>query len=307
MKKTKLFLSGVLALCMLLTSCVYLTEKNDHMASEGDSTSYTADEATKQEQHESSNKNEDVTSENEKDDTARKIKEQALANAEGYAKQNNFENALNVLEEYRNTYGKTDLDIEAKYLDYTNAYVNFICEKVEALRKEKKYQQALTMLKNASEIVSSPTFDELAKNIENEKPIYLTEVKCQNKDNYEQVAEGTEVEDTLGNKYQYGNLYRIFTHFAHSRYNNGRADYYIGYSYEKLCGFIAVEDSGDNISAKFSILGDGVVLYSIDVTRLTAPVPLEVDVSNVNIVTIKLDSYDQGKLQVLLSDFYFEK
>ena len=236
-------------------------------------------------------------------------RQQALEEAEGYAKEGNYEDALATLNEYKETYDANDSNVNSTYEKYADNYVTFIVEKAEKLRSEQKYLQALQMLENASLVVQASEFTDLIAQINEEKPIYLCEVKCQNQDRYELFSTGEELMDTIGNKYAVGNLFVISS--ADGGWSDdykGYAEYYLGYKYNSLHGVIAVEDTSDNMDCSITIEGDGVVLYSLDLNRLTVPTPFDIDVSSVNVLTIRSgDVSGDGSFYTILSDFILDK
>ena len=235
-------------------------------------------------------------------------KNQAINEAQTYAKQENYEDALITLNFFEESYGVNDSEIKTMFDKYAEEYTLFIYDKAETLRINKKYLQALKMLENASLIVESVKFDSLITQINNEKPTYLCEVKCQNSDRYEQITEGEQLTDTLGNRYDVGNLFEISSQDGGwSDDRKGYAEYYLGYKYDILHGVISVDDQSENVDCNIYIDGDGVVLYSITLNRLTVPTTIDIDVSAVNVLAIRSGDVETGVFYTILSDFYFTK
>lgn len=77
--------------------------------------------------------------------------------------------------------------------------------------------------------------------------------------------------------YNYGNLF-----YVEHNWGDGKGTYSLNYNYAKLKFTLAVDDRSDSMEAVFKVVGDGKVLYSIDISRRFNPVVVEIDVSNVN-------------------------
>lgn len=232
--------------------------------------------------------------------------ERVLSNAEGAAKAGDYENALVMLNEFRATADTAvPQEISDAYDGYAKKYEEMILGKVDQLRKKENYIQAIQMLENASLVYPSPEFTAKLEVINSEKPIYLCEIKCQNKDRYELHSTGDPIMDTLGNPYPVGNLHVISTTSSSwTEDEKGYADYYLGYKYKKLWGVIAPADSSSNINGSISILGDDVALLTLDINRLTEPYLFEIDVSAVNYLKIVSGDVDgEGTFTTILYDF----
>ena len=224
------------------------------------------------------------------------IKDEVLQDAKDYVSNGDYQSAFDVIKEFEEDYDITFDDLTTAYNNYKAEYVNFISTKVEALRAEKKYLNALTMLENAKQVVEDAKFTELENTIKSEKPIYLCDLKFQRSSSYETVTSGNALTDNLGNQYSVldGNLFRLR--------DGGYVDYYVGYKYNKISGTIAVCDTSDNATATLTIEGDGIVLQTIEISRLTVPTPFSIDITNVNYLTIKLsDASGWNTMRVIVS------
>lgn len=233
-----------------------------------------------------------------------------LDEAESTAKSGDYEGALILLDEFSNNASEEAKELISNAYDvYAKEYVNMIMQKVAQLRSDKSYIQALQMLENAYMIVPSPDFTAMSDVINNEKPMYLCEVKCQNQDRYELHTTGDAFVDTLGNSYPVGNLHTISS--ADGGWSDdykGFAEYYLGYKYSKMTGVIAPEDSSANVNCSINIEGDGVTLLSLDINRLTEPYHFELDVSMVNYLKISSGDIDgDGSFTTILYDFTLTK
>ncbi len=236
-------------------------------------------------------------------------KDEALSQAESYAADSNYESALEVLNAFKEAYDTEDSEVDSLYDEYSSNYVSFILEKAKALRDNKQYLQALEMLNNASQVVPSPEFSQLIAEINAMKPTYLCEVKCQNSFRYDPLEAGSTVADVIGNTYNPGNLFVISSQMSSwSSHELGFAEYYLGYKYNKLEGIVAVGEDSVNVNCTLTIEGDGVILQTIELTRLTVPTPVSIDVSSVNVLKVSL-SFSSGSgsdgdtFYAILSDF----
>lgn len=188
-------------------------------------------------------------------------------------------------------------------------YVALIKEKAESLIEDKEYLLALQIIDNAKAVVENGDFTKLIERIEKEKPIYLADIKYQTSSGYALIKAGENVKDTLGNEYTpNGNLFEMSnTEDDWSGESVGSVEYYLGYSYDKFNLTIAVDDVSDNISSVFTIYGDNIALYKINLNRKTVPTDISIDVSNVNYLSIKMSgATDDGTVTAILSNGYFE-
>lgn len=241
-----------------------------------------------------------------KDSAYKKIKDEALANASDLAKDGNLEDAMILLREFIEDNDVEDADIEGAYNTYKTEYVTLMTGKIEKLRTEQKYIRALDMLENARLVAEDAQFDALAEAIKAEKPIYLSDIKYQNGERYEAVTKGESVMDTIGNTYSVadGNLFKL----SADSWDDGFVDYYLGYKYDMVHGYIAVDDTSYATNATLVFEGDGTVLFSLPVDRLTVPTRIDIIVSEVNYLKIKLvDAPSWDDIHVILSGFYFDK
>ncbi len=235
-------------------------------------------------------------------------KQETLETAKSDFDRGELEQAIKKLSDFRTEYGD-DADVDKLYNEYSGKYVTMIIEKINVLREERRYEEAISVLSDANLIVDSTDFTEMMATLEKEKPVYITEVKFQNSKRYEKIADGKIVTDTIGNNYTHGNLYEISS--SKSGWNdpeNGYAEYYLGYKYSTLYGTVAVDDVSSNIKCQLIIEGDGTVLKTIDLSRLTVPTEINVDVSGVSILKLrtKMESVN-AEFYVILSGFSFLK
>ena len=223
-------------------------------------------------------------------------------------KDGNYEEALETIKEYTDEYSAEDNEISELQSEISDEYVALITEKVTALCNDGNYIKALNMLENAQQIVNADEFHSMADKINEIKPTYLYDLKIAESSRYEVIDSGDKLKDTLGNEYDVGNLFQISTSCDGWNIENGSASYYLGYKYSRIHGTAAVNDISDSTYGKLTFYGDDSVLYSVDLNRTTATVPIDIDISNVNWLKIELTyDHDNGTLYTILSDFIVEK
>lgn len=227
-----------------------------------------------------------------------------------YIKNKMYLTALNTANSAKNEINNEALS--EVYLKAETEYVRMITEKVEGLVKEKDYLKAIEVLTEAEENVKCEKFTELMKKIEEEKPTYLSDLKFQNSSRFELIDTGEEIKDSIGNCYKpNGNLFEI------SNYINswtgeipGYVEYYLGYSYNNLHFNLAVDDTSGDVSTVLNVYGDGVVLHSINIDRKTVPTQIDIDISKVEYLTIKLEGntgdWNDAEFFAIISDGYLE-
>lgn len=240
----------------------------------------------------------------------KKLKTEMLELVNENIKNGDYGAALGEIElfEDNNEQGAKDDELKKIYNDYVNEYKTLITGKVEKLLENKAYLSAINMLDEAKKVIDCTEFSELYEKIQTEKPIYLCDVKYQTSDRFEVKSEGDNLKDTIGNEYTANsNLYEI------SYYNDGwseypgSVEYYLGYTYNKLIGNIAVDDVSNDINGVLTIYGDNVSIFTLELNRKTLPEKIEIDISGVNYLKITLSASGEGTLTAIMSDFCFEK
>lgn len=233
--------------------------------------------------------------------------ESVISKAKESVTGNDIASALKTISDYKienNISENKELDEYADFI--SKEYINTILTKVAKLREEENYAAALNMLNKASEIVQN---DEIARQIEEInaiKPVYLSDLKISKSNRFSLRDTGEALEDTVGNKYEVGNLFEISsTTKEWSDPDIGSVDYNLGYQYTTLSGTVAVDDISKDTSGVLKIKGDDVVLYSVKVSRKMTPVSIKVDVSTVDWLNISLESPNNGEIDVILANFKF--
>ena len=190
----------------------------------------------------------------------------------------NYMDAFSIMNNYTKEHGSNDA-IENTLNELTEEYITMVVQKSSVAIEAKEYLRALEMIKTAMAIVSDERLNAKLDDLNALKPTYLCELSCAEYKNFEQAKYGETYTDVLGNTYdyRYGNLFIL-----ESWGWGGNASYCLSYKYEKFSCTITVDDRSQNFEKEFQILGDGVVLYSVKLTRRFSPTVIELDVSNVN-------------------------
>ena len=190
----------------------------------------------------------------------------------------NYMDAFSIMNNYTKEHGSNDA-IENTLNELTEEYITMVVQKSSVAIEAKEYLRALEMIKTAMAIVSDERLNAKLDDLNALKPTYLCELSCAEYQNFEQAKYGETYTDVLGNTYdyRYGNLFIL-----ESWGWGGNASYCLSYKYEKFSCTITVDDRSQNFEKEFQILGYGVVLYSVKLTRRFSPTVIELDVSNVN-------------------------
>lgn len=237
------------------------------------------------------------------------IKKTAVVdNASKLRKNGDYEEALEKIKEYTDEYGSEDTDISSLKSEISDEYVALIMEKVTLLCNDENYIKALIMLENAQQIVNAEEFRSMVNKINEIKPTYIYDLKVSESARYELIDSGDKIIDTVGNVYDVGNLYEISTYSGGWSTENGYANYFLGYKYSRFHGTIAIDDKSDAVYGTITFYGDDSVIQSVSLNRTTAPVPIDIDISNVNWLKIELThDQDDGTLYAILANCIVEK
>lgn len=198
----------------------------------------------------------------------------------------NYMDAFSIMNNYTKEHGSNDA-IENTLNELTEEYITMVVQKSSVAIEAKEYLRALEMIKTAMAIVSDERLNAKLDDLNALKPTYLCELSCAEYENFEQAKYGETYTDVLGNTYdyRYGNLFILEDSWGGS----ANASYCLNYNYEKFTCTLTIGDRSGNFDKEFQILGDGIVLYSVKITRKFSPTVIELDVSNVNWLEFKVD------------------
>ncbi|WP_044975621.1 NPCBM/NEW2 domain-containing protein [Ruminococcus sp. HUN007] len=198
-------------------------------------------------------------------------------------------------------------DIKDK-TDLTSYIKTMAMDEVKAASDEENYIYALKILNKADEIIDDDEITKEIKDIEAIKPIYLYDLTCTTKNQFEIVDSGEDLKDSLGNKYKAGNLFTFTSDSGWSSKNVASADYNLGKKYGVMSGTIACQDtSANDAKAIFRIEGDGEVVFEQEVNRKTIPVQFSVDMSKYEWLKLSLSNPEGGECNVILANCKFAK
>lgn len=235
--------------------------------------------------------------------------EAALTDANKFIKNGDNYNAIIEIRKLKERYpdNKKLLDLEKKTID------NYIKGQLETMDKYisgKKYAEAYNVGKNALKLLDkNEEIQKRINDIEPHVPVMLSDMKISDYNrNFVQYTDINKVyEDTIGNRYDPGNLFSIWHRWLQ---DDGYAKVFLNSQYKNLTGTIAASDDTENgCAVKLTIYGDDKILYSYDFSRDTVPQKISINVSGVQWITFTVQnsgksSHDSG---ILLSGLGFAK
>ncbi len=231
------------------------------------------------------------------------IKSSTLSEATNAIEAGNYEEAFDLLETALNTFPE-DSDLTALLVSSQSQYEEYITSQVEELTEQEDYENALELLTQALKVLPDSTvLKEQQTTIEETRPIKLSELKISDSYNYNQVDDLTISVDTIGNLYNPGNLFTIWTPTS---YKTGYVDYYLNEQYTSLTGTIAVGDDSSSSSCTVTLYGNGdSILYTGTFSRSMEPVAIDVNVEGVDWFRIEVVGADISwrTMVILFSNF----
>lgn len=234
------------------------------------------------------------------------LKSEALTNGTQYIKDGKFQELFELLEK---AVEKNSGDTELSNLQKTaeEEYVKIVQAAVDEYLAADQYDQAIQYLQEAVKILdSNSTLNELLEKVRGSVPVELSSLKISESSDYEAGEELTVMEDSIGNVYSPGNLYKLSPDYNDPAY----ATYYVKGEYTRIKGTIAVADDSEQAKmGKVSILDEnGKLLYtSGDMSRTTAPKSIDVDISGVEWITITCENSDGYRFRAFIADWVLFK
>lgn len=210
--------------------------------------------------------------------TVAQERDAAIEEAKSEYNNGNYAEAFGMLEDYKEAHGSDDV-LSSAYDALKESYITMVLQKASDAMAAKEYLRALYVLYDASKIMPDERFTAKYSELNAVKPTYLCELTCSDSEKFYRAEYGKTYTDVVGNTYDYnyGNLF-----YVEHNWGDGKGTYSLNYNYAKLKFTLAVDDRSDSREAVFKVVGDGKVLYSIDISRRFNPVVVEIDVSNVN-------------------------
>lgn len=227
-----------------------------------------------------------------------------LSEAKKFADDKDYENALKTI--MKESDYQSDASLNSAFSEYESKYVENLKETVNK-NLESDYSSALSAVKAAKTLLpNNNDIKTLYENVIAAEPVKLSSIKVTNSNRFEQITEAG-VEDSLGNLYSPGNLFKIQS-WSH---DVGYGEFFMGSKYKKLTGTIATADDSKDVDCRIEIYvgnstKDMTMKESYNLSRTTKPQNIDVDITGYEWIKIQIvnnkDNYDTGS--ALLSDFY---
>lgn len=97
-------------------------------------------------------------------------------------------------------------------------------------------------------------------------------------------------------------IHTKYTEHAMCLYNNAYAIYFLGGKYTTLTGTLAIKDDSDKNGLLYISIyddNDNVIYSSGSLDRITKPIELNLDVENIDFITIKQSYYNSAMKSIL--------
>ena len=239
---------------------------------------------------------------------------QILREAEGHAVLNDFSQAILVLEggsrEFeRDVLNRLGGQINERLAEYRETLIDNTLTRARAAREEEDFLVAVMLIENAQEIVSSPLLDAELAEINAIRPMTLLEITISQSTRLSYVGASRILRDTIGNTYSFRNLYTFNSRWGYT----GRAHIFTNFQYQNMTGTLAVADnSRAAANPTFAVFGDDELIFQTRLNRLTPPIELDIDISRVSWLEIRLTQdgggwNDRRDLYAILADFQFHR
>ena len=238
-----------------------------------------------------------------------KIRKAAISDIKASKNSGDYPKAIRLAKQAIEKYGE-DTETEKLLKQLQNEYRQMVIETVEECLSSENYTAAENKLQEALSVIpGDAAITELWDSVEATKPIKLCDMKVSESANVEQITYPDVMEDVVGNLYAPGNLFTISSYDGGwSSDSDGYMKLYLNGAYQRLRGTLAVADSSGVGDCCLTIYGDDRILYTTDtINRTTAPVSVDIDVSNVEWIQIQLVLEGDENMTVLISEFSFYK
>lgn len=199
--------------------------------------------------------------------------------------------------------GDSELDNLEKSAE--DAYVKTVQDTVDDYLTKDNYDDAITYLKSATRVLeSNSTLTELLQQVQENVPVKLCDLKISESDRFESGEELKVMEDSVGNIYSPGNLYKLTPY-----HGKGYASYYANGEYTRMTGTIAVADDSSKDTGIVTVYDENEkILYTTgEITRTTAPIKVDVDLSGVKWFTVCAEDKGWDGFNCFISDFVLYK
>ncbi|MBR3298035.1 MAG: hypothetical protein IKI64_02415 [Clostridia bacterium] len=238
-------------------------------------------------------------------------RQEAMSAAQSSYDQGNYTEAFDALDSFISTHTGDQEAIDA-LKKLKDDYVNLIIPKADEAMQKQEYLRALDMLNNAVSVLPDQRFTSKLDELNAVKPTYLCELSCANSQCYEIAEAGKTYMSATGAEYSFdfGNLFMLSCRDNYS--GKGFAKFFLNYNYSTLKFTLDIdEETAQDASGTFKIIGDGVVLKELKVSRQFAPMAIELDVSNVGWLEFEINDSTGWVwipfMKCIISNAYFEK
>lgn len=239
-----------------------------------------------------------------KDSYAAMLKSDALDHGTQYMNEGKYEELFALLKKAQEVNeGDSELDNLEKSAE--DAYVKTVQDTVDDYLTKDNYDDAITYLKSATRVLeSNSTLTELLQQVQENVPVKLCDLKISESDRFESGEELKVMEDSVGNIYSPGNLYKLTPY-----YGKGYASYYANGEYTRMTGTIAVADDSSKDTGIVTVYDENEkILYTTgEITRTTAPIKVDVDLSGVKWFTVCAEDKGRDGFNCFISDFVLYK
>ena len=239
-----------------------------------------------------------------KDSYAAMLKSDALDHGTQYMNEGKYEELFALLKKAQEVNeGDSELDNLEKSAE--DAYVKTVQDTVDDYLTKDNYDDAITYLKSATRVLeSNSTLTELLQQVQENVPVKLCDLKISESDRLESGEELKVMEDSVGNIYSPGNLYKLTPY-----HGKGYASYYANGEYTRMTGTIAVADDSSKDTGIVTVYDENEkILYTTgEITRTTAPIKVDVDLSGVKWFTVCAEDKGWDGFNCFISDFVLYK
>ena len=240
-----------------------------------------------------------------KDSYAAMLKSDALDHGTQYMNEGNYEELFTLLKKAQEV-NEGDSELENLKKSAEDAYVKAVQDTVDSYLANDNYDDAITYLKSATRVLeSNSTLTALLQQVQENVPVKLCDLKISESDRFESGEELKVMEDSVGNIYSPGNLYKLTPYGS----GKGYASYYANGEYTRMTGTIAVADDSSKDTGIVTVYDENEkILYTTgEITRTTAPIKVDVDLSGVKWFTVCAEDKDFWGFNCFISDFVLYK
>lgn len=244
------------------------------------------------------------------------LKSEALTQGTEYINAGNYAEAFALINKALE-YNEGDSELVSFLTSSQSAYESYIAEQVNAFTAGYDYDSALALLDTAlSTLPDSTALTELREQTEENQPVKLCDIKVAESEYYEQITELVVTEDSMGNQYNPGNLFKVSCYFGSSSdIKKGYAKYYLNGDYTKLKGTIVAADDSEITGCVLTVYGDNKILYTSNlITRSTSPLAFDLDVTGITWIHMEFSVPEDTEgaewdrwMRVLLADMTLYK